>query len=105
MAWNGSYHFAIKDDIFWNTKGELAFTFIDKNYNLYSTVQNFNSSSQHKFDKIKYAFIENSDTIYADENLEYWQINYHNKKIYYRDSTFQLAENLRNGYSFFSQYW
>jgi hypothetical protein len=80
-----------------------------KNSGFVDEVKMIRNNKADDFEEYHYAFIVTkgkvTDTLYSDSKLKTWILNKKGEKTYFYDEKGNIAESLRNKYSFFYDCW
>lgn len=99
---------SIDEKAFWFFKDEHAILKIS-NSGFIDDVKMIKNNKADDFEEYRYAFIvrkeQKIDTLYSDYKLRTWILKNNGDKKYFYDEKGNIAENLRNNYSFFYDCW
>ncbi|KUJ59191.1 hypothetical protein AR687_24345 [Flavobacteriaceae bacterium CRH] len=99
---------SIDEKAFWFFKDEHAILKIS-NSGFIEDVKMIKNNNADDFEEYHYAFIVRKerkvDTLYSDYKLRTWILKKNGEKKYFYDEKGNIAENLRNRYSFFNDCW
>lgn len=99
---------SIDEKAFWFFNEEHAKLKI-KNSGFVDEVKMIRNNKADDFEEYHYAFIVTkgkvTDTLYSDSKLKTWILNKKGEKTYFYDEKGNIAESLRNKYSFFYDCW
>lgn len=99
---------SIDEKAFWFFNDEHA-TLKIKNSGFIDDVKMISDNKAEDFEEYHYAFIVTkgkiTDTLYSDSKLKTWILKKKGEKIYFYDEKGDIAESLRNKYSFFYDCW
>jgi hypothetical protein len=96
--------FSINEKIFWANKDEHVVLKI-RNNKFIDKVKKMDSHVSKEFKDYNYAFILKKDTLYSDSTLKSWILKKGTENFYFYDKNGEIAESLRNTYSFFNSCW
>jgi hypothetical protein len=100
--------FSIDEKLFWRNEDEHAKLLI-KNIGFINDIRSIEDTTSTYFEEYNYAFLVKSgrqiDTLYSDSTLKSWILKKGDKNIYFYDRNGEIAENLRQMFSFFKDCW